>query len=201
MEINFIKEPFFHIIVDDTFSDLNLIFGEINLLKDKFLSPEQSGGATFEDGEHKKKNKGLFLDGCENYRSLKIVSEINKILMRIRNSEKWKNHRTLHRFYQYTGWTGYLLSHYECGDYYKPHYDDGLFTLITFLFDDHENRIGGDLYFPEYDYLHECKNNQSILFLSKEIHQVTTFKSKNNRYSISTFSTLWRRHIDPDLEN
>ena len=35
---------------------------------------------------------------------------------------------------------------------YKPHYDDGLFTLVTFLYDDYENRIGGDLYFPEHDY-------------------------------------------------
>ena len=34
-------------------------------------------------------------------------------------------------------------------------------------FDDCDNRVGGD-HFPEYDYLHECKNNQSILFLSND---------------------------------
>ncbi len=196
MKIKYVEEPFFHIVVENTFSDLNLIFNEMYLLKDKFLSPESSGGATFEGGEHKKKNKGLFLNGCKDYQSLKTVSNIREVILNINHSKEWKN-RVFHRMFQYTGWTGYLLSHYESGDYYKPHYDDGLFTLVTFLFDDYENRIGGDLYFPEYDYLHKCKNNQSILFFSKEIHQVTTFKSKNNRYSISTFSALWRRNLDP----
>ena len=80
----------------------------------------------------------------------------------------WKN-QAFHRLYEEAIWTGFLLNHYERDDYYLPHTDDGLFTFITFLFDDCDNRVGGDLYFPEYDYLHECKNNQSILFLSNEV--------------------------------
>ena len=60
MKINIVEEPFFHIIVDDTFSDLNLIFSEINLLKDKFLSPEQSGGGSLKMGNTKRKTKDCF---------------------------------------------------------------------------------------------------------------------------------------------
>lgn len=196
MKIHHMKDPFFHIIVEEAFSDLDSIFDELDSLKDSLLSPEHTGGSKSESGEIEKKNKGLFLDGCQNYQKSKIVSGTNKLLTEIINSKKWENH-VFHRMFGCTSWTGYLVSHYECGDYYLPHYDDGLFTLITFIFDDYENRIGGDLYFPEHDYLHKCKNNQSILFLSKEMHQVTTFESKSNRYSISTFSHFQKPNKEP----
>ena len=200
MKINHVEEPFFHIVVEETFSDLNSIFDELDMVKNRLKTPEHTGGATSISGKNRKKNKGLFLNEFRNYQSLKTVSNINETLLKIKNSKEWKN-RTFRRIYEQTNWTGHLLNHYECGDYYLPHTDDGLFTLITFLFDDYNNRVGGDLYFPEHNYLHKCKNNQSILFLSKEVHGVTTFESKNNRYSISTFSILWRRHTDPPLNN
>lgn len=200
MKIVYVEEPFFHIIVEETFSGLDSIFNEVDVVKGELKDPRHTGGALSVTGENRKKNKGLFLNERKEYQYLKLVSGINEVLQRLKRSIVWKN-QTLYRLYEKTIWTGFLLNHYEHDDYYLPHTDDGLFTFITFLFDDYDNRVGGDLYFPEYDYLHKCKNNQSILFLSSEVHGVTTFESKNNRYSISTFSTLWRRFQDPPLNN
>ena len=196
MKVNFVKEPFFHLVVEESFSDSDSFFDEFDMLRERLQTAEQTGSDRHASGNSKKRGRGLFLG--EEYQSLKMVSNLRELILNIGHSKEWKND-AFYRMYQETGWTSFLLNHYNRGDYYKPHWDDGLFTLITFFFDDYKNRIGGDLYFPEYNYLHKCKNNQSILFFSKELHQVTTFESDSNRCSISAFSSLWRRYEDPPI--
>ena len=90
-------------------------------------------------------------------------------------------------------WGSKLINCYKKNDYYKPHVDYGIFSLIFFLWDNTSNFEGGDLFFPEYDYLHKCNNNCGILFFSKELHGVTPIivnEEKSTRYSIVTFSNI-----------
>ena len=72
------------------------------------------------------------------------------------------------------------------------------------MWDDTSNFEGGDLYFPEYDYLHKCKSNHGMLFFSKELHGVTPIivnDEKSTRYSIVTFSIMNEENITSKKRN
>jgi len=189
------NEPFFHIIVDEIFSHsvLPMVYEEINSLKNEFKSEDMTKPAVDNFGNSLKKNKGVFLAESKNYKNSKIISSINASIKEISKYKNWQN-KTFCRMYNSAMWGSELLNCYSSGDYYMPHTDSGLFTMITFLYENHKNgdSHGGDLYFPEYDYLHKCNNNQAIIFFSKELHGATTFTCNKNckRYSIVTFSQL-----------
>lgn len=189
------NEPFFHIVIDEIFSDsiLPTIYEEINSLKNELKSGDMTKAALDSFGNSLKKNKGIFLVESKNYKNSKVISSIDASIKKISKCKNWEN-KTFCRMYNSVMWGGELLNCYDSSDYYMPHTDSGLFTMITFLYENHENGDlqGGDLYFPEYDYLHKCNNNQAIIFFSKELHGVTTFTSNKNckRYSIVTFSQL-----------
>lgn len=189
------SKPFFHIIIDQIFSYsiLPIVFKEITSLKNELQSEEMTGSALNHFGNNLKKNKGVFLSDLKNYKNLKIISLINSSIKKIFKHVNYEN-ETIYRMYKSAFWGSELLNCYGHGDYYMPHRDDGLFTMIIFLYENCKicDTDGGDLYFPEYDYLHKCNNNQSIIFFSKELHGVTTFTCNKNckRYSIVTFSEL-----------
>lgn len=190
MIINHYKEPFFHIVVNNVFSEsvLTVIHEDINLLKSELKSEEHTSSATDDKGNYLKKTKGIFLYESENFEKLKIMDYVGDILKAISKSN-WNN-KSFHRMFKRSFWGSELLSRYTHGDYYTPHVDDGIFTMVTYFYDNYENITGGDLYFPEHDHLHKCKDNQSILFFSKEVHGVTPVKTdlKSNRYSITSFT-------------
>jgi len=192
MNIKHYTEPFYHIIIDDIFSDkvLSEIFKEIEILKTEFKLEKFTFPAKDFDGKILKKNKGIFLCESKFYKSLKIINYLNNILDKVCSDKDWKN-KTLHRMCNSIVWGGDLLNYYSCGDYYKPHCDDGIFSMITFFYKNYDKCEDGNLYFPEYNHIHKCKNNQSIIFLSTELHGVTELKSSDtvSRYSIVKFST------------
>ena len=77
MKIVYVEEPFLHITVEETFSDLDSIFDEVDMVKGRLKDPQHTGGAMSVRGENKKKNKGLFLNERKDYQYLKLVSGIN----------------------------------------------------------------------------------------------------------------------------
>jgi hypothetical protein len=193
MKIQYKDNPFFHIIIDEVFSKsvLPLIYEEISLLKNDLKSPDFTGSASNIYSDNFKKNKGIFLNQYEKFDSLKIPFHMDNLIRKVREIKNWKN-RTFHRMYTSVEWGDELLNCYIDKDYYLPHIDEGLFSMITFLYKNCKNYTGGDLFFPEYNYLHKCEDNQSIIFFSKELHGVTTFNCNQEscRYSIVTFSSL-----------
>lgn len=194
MQIKYHSDPFFHITIENSFSDSNLleIKKEINCLDPQLKSGDLTGAALHNiTGDSQKQNTGIFLSDCENYDNLNIVKSTNYIIRDV-SKINWEN-KTFYRMYLDCLWGSHLLNKYRKNDYYKPHFDHSLFSMITFLYDEFNEKHGGDLYFPEYDYLHKCKDNQTILFLSREIHGVTPFKPDKDlfRYSIVTFSKLF----------
>jgi predicted 2-oxoglutarate/Fe(II)-dependent dioxygenase YbiX len=197
MKITHKNIPFFHICLENIFSseELEIIFKEINQLKYSFKHEYFTKSATDKDLKLLKKNTGVFLSETKNYQKLKITKLIDKCIKKISNNENWNN-LTFKRMFNSLMWGGELLNCYKNNDYYKPHADVGIFTIIFFLWDDNSNFQGGNLFFPEYDYVYNCIHNNAIVFLSKEIHGVTPIKILNknsNRYSIVTFST--QNHI------
>lgn len=192
MIIKHVKDPFYHIVIEEVFDALSLsaIYEEINHMKENLESEKFTGSATDIYNNTLKKNKGIFVSGNKKFQKLVLTSSIRNLIEENSNKKYWKNN-TLHRIYKSLDWGSTLLNCYGKDDYYKPHIDDGIFTILIFIYQNYENKnIGGDLYFPEYDFLHRCNNNQSIIFLSKELHGVTPIVNDDfsNRYSIVTFS-------------
>tara|TARA_Y100000004_G_scaffold196879_1_gene268532 strand:- start:2739 stop:3383 length:645 start_codon:yes stop_codon:yes gene_type:complete len=183
--------PFFNISLENVFSDeeLKIIFKEINELKPHFKEPDLTASASTHS-EFLKKNTGMFLLDSENYKILKTTKIIDKCIKLIGTDKSWKNN-AFKRLFNSLMWGGELLNCYGKNDYYKPHTDEGIFSLIFFLWEKTSNFEGGDLFFPEYDYLHKCISNCGILFFSTEIHGVTPIEindEKSTRYSIVVFS-------------
>jgi len=182
--------PFYHIVIDEVFSKsiLPSIYEEINLLKKEFKPPEFTESAK-QNGKILKKNKGIFLQESKIFGDLKIINHIDNISKKVGHDNNWKN-KTFQRMYKTLMWGSDLLNHYSSDDYYLPHFDGGIFSMVTFLYENYDIHEGGDLHFPEHNYTHKCKNNQSIIFFAKEIHEVTKLKGDENinRYSIVTFS-------------
>ncbi len=193
MKIIHNNNPFFNISLENIFSaeELKIIFKEINELKKHFKDPNFTASAT-KNSEILKKNTGIFLVESETYENLQIIKIIDKCIKKISTNSNWKN-IAFKRLFNSLMWGGELVNCYKKNDYYKPHTDNGIFSLIFFLWDNTSNFEGGDLYFLEHDYLHKCKSNHGILFFSKEMHGVTpiiTNDEKSNRYSIVTFSHI-----------
>jgi hypothetical protein len=202
IEIEHKELPFYHIELKNIFfeSELSEIKQEIVSLKKDFKSPEDTGSA-FTEKELLKKNKGIFLNNLSKNSDF-FVEKINNTLKVVVKKSNWKN-SCFKRIFDNLEWYGDLIQHYENLDYYKPHYDYGIFTLVIWIYDGGKNISGGDLYFPEYDYLHNCKDNSGLIFFSKELHGVTTLKSNDNfnRYSITTFSSYIPEKIDDSMKS
>lgn len=186
------NQPFFHISLENIFSEKEWsdIYQELILLKPHFKTPEHTESATH-NKKFLKKNKGIFLLETKNIEESKIIPIVDNKIKDIKKSQ-WKV-KALQRLFNCLMWGSDLINYYENNDYYMPHVDVGVFTLILWMWDKNLNFTGGDLYFPEHDYLHNCKNNHGIIFFSKELHGATTFKTNvldDGRYSIVTFSSL-----------
>lgn len=204
MNIIYNNNPFFNISLENIFSkeELKIIFKEINELKKHFKGSKFTGSASSQS-KVLKKNTGMFLIENETYEDLKIIKIIDKCIKKISIDNNWKN-LAFKRLFNSLMWGGELLNCYKNNDYYKPHIDVGTFSLIFFLWENSSNFEGGDLFFPEYDYLHKCNNNCGILFFSKELHGVTPTivnDEKSTRYSIVTFSIIKEESIESKKRN
>lgn len=193
MKIIHNDNPFFNISLENIFSaeEFEIVFKEINELKKDFKDPNFTNSASTHL-EVLKKNTGIFLVESETYENLQITKIIDKCIKKISKCNNWKN-IAFKRLFDSLMWGSELINCYKKNDYYKPHVDCGIFSLIFFLWDNTSNFEGGDLFFPEYDYLHKCKSNHGILFFSKELHGVTPIivnEEKSTRYSIVTFSNI-----------
>jgi len=192
MKIIHNNQPFFYISLENIFSkeEWDNVYGELILLKPEFKTPEHTRSA-MSSTKILKKNKGIFLLEQLQEEKSKIILCINNTLKEIKKN-KW-DRLVFKRIFDSAMWGSELINYYENDDYYMPHVDSGIFTLIIWIWNKNLNFEGGDLYFPEYDYLHKCKNNHGILFFSKELHGATTFKTNekdNGRYSIVSFSQI-----------
>jgi hypothetical protein len=66
-----------------------------------------------------------------------------------------------------------LLSYYEDGDRYLPHWDASPYTALTWFCKEPQAFSGGDLYFPELDQTLPFANNRTVIFPGHIWHEVT----------------------------
>ena len=198
MELKLIKTPFPHVIVENLYSteELEHIWKELNFLSYLTKLTKPSTNSLM-----KKDNYSLNLSKIykEEYFSniitlsrklfqqelIRPISQFDISFLNILSCNKYNN----------------LVSYYEDGNDYYTHRDSCVYTNLSWFYKEPKQYSGGDLYFPEYDYTIEAKNNRSLYFISSLKHQAT--KLQMPRQSIDdygSFSGLGRYAISKFFE-
>ena len=182
MKINLYDNPeqFPYIVVDDVYDEkeLGLIWTELDFLcyDDKLFDPMQAGSAMESDNgkewKSKKKNRSIFLDGLYSRRSVSDILTLNRktfnIVREVRDQKQgswWiKNLKTDN--------DTTMVSYYEDSDYYSSHFDNAVFTALTWFYREPKRFEGGNLRFTEYNLDIECKTNRAVIFPSSIYHKV-----------------------------
>lgn len=184
--------PFPHLIVDSVYdqNQLNLIWRETEFLYDKLGGPEATNAAAREDGfTRKKSGSGLFLDTFYKENSHSDIFNITRFPYLSEQIGNAVSSLGLYfKLYNKANWDSTLVQYYGDGDYYEPHNDESLFSLIYTYYKTPKQFEGGDLEFEEYDYYVPCENNQLIIFPSCINHAVSTVKYQENKDMYGRFS-------------
>lgn len=196
---------FDNIASDD--SQIEMINDEIKYI-DRFinLSPNDTESAVDQNGMPEKSNKGLWLNrfyGDCAYSP--IINAMNKILQPdvrdciLDHDNAFYSYSKIQEQYFYDGHlhNGFLISKYEDGDFYKPHYDTSIFTAVLWWWNEPKQFEGGEFYFTDpksgEEVEVEGKSNRLILFPSVVTHGVRQIKyltpDANPRYAVTMFLT------------
>jgi Rps23 Pro-64 3,4-dihydroxylase Tpa1-like proline 4-hydroxylase len=192
MVIHKIREPFPHLVIENFYSkdELKLIWQELDFL----TSPNKLIPANI-DGSSQSSNalSGSLLNF---YKDLKYsnIALINKkiLLPEIKDAVL-----SLSEFFGHITMVNNMfikIKYYENGHNYPKHQDVARFTGINYLYKEPKKFEGGDLYFNDYNYKIELKNNMFILFVGCLYHSVTpiilnenAYITGNGKYSITSF--------------
>lgn len=196
-KINYITTPFSHFIIPNFFNEeeLESVHKEIDFI-------EQANGFTYnqsdlntakKDDEYIASRKGIFLNKFFNEENHRVFSSIYRSISKIYQEEALEflsQFGTFGKLLKYTNSDSVLVSRYYNGDYYKPHKDFSLFTLLIYVWKE-KTFTGGDLIFTKYNYSIAPENNLAVLFPGQEWHGVTPIVSQDSstvqRTSISMF--------------
>ncbi len=195
----FNDKHFPHIIVRDFFNDFEIkeIWKELEFLTNSrvLLPPAETASATSESGMPLKQNSAVFLDNI--YAADRKTSSILSYMKRFwdkKNIETMTNYHQIFKMLPLCNQDNSLLSYYENSDYYKPHFDNAVFTILIHLYKEPKQFTGGDLFLGDDSYIIPNENNRLIIFPSFGIHGVTQIRQNSStqfncdgRYTISHF--------------
>ena len=197
------------VIILDNFYDgkeLDSIWEELEFFtySHKLLPGSQTGTAQNQDTEAPlKENSGLFLDVVwNNQRQLSNILTVNRKIFAnqsevIRQSSHW--------FFRHFSCTAdhTLISYYEHGNYYKPHSDNSIITVLNWFCKEPKSFSGGDLKLHINGKVGEIEfvNNRTVIFPSCIPHEVTPlemksqyFNQKLGRYCMTQFLNMTFTH-------
>jgi Rps23 Pro-64 3,4-dihydroxylase Tpa1-like proline 4-hydroxylase len=195
MIIHKIREPFPHLIIEDFYTqdELKFIWQELDFLTSaNKLIPANLDGST------KNSNAlSISLDGV--YKDLRY-SNISFLNQKILSPEIKYAFLSLSDLFGHINLINNMyikIKYYENGHNYHKHKDVARFTGINYLYKEPKKFEDGDLYFDNYDYKVELKNNMFILFMGCLDHSVTPIALKENayitgngKYSITNFLNI-----------
>jgi len=179
------KEPFPHAIIEDFYNEeeLKLIWKELDYLTSPnkmILSGDNLGSSKDNISQIVKSNNyGIILD---TFFSQKAYSDILVITDKIFNQSLLNQIALLHPL---MGHVGHLndsttkLKYYEDAEEYRGHTDTARFTMLNYFFKEPKQFTGGNLYFKDFDYTIEIKNNMVVFFCGAINHASTKLISND----------------------
>jgi len=194
MIIHVMRQPFGHIILENTFSEeaYDIIWNEILFLHPRMKNGHDTGASHNSFGATNKNGFGIFLDDIFKSSQYSDIYTITRELVSHSVVSAASQVDTYFKLFKRVIRDSVLVQCYRNGDYYLPHKDESLFTIVTLLHNTPKNYSGGELYFPEFNYEVSLKNNHSIIFPSVMLHEVKEVVTESKdprdfRYTISMF--------------
>ena len=194
------KESF--LLIDETFDEdeLTKIWEDIENVQAKQLfeypSEKNSAYTTATDEPiFLKQNSGVFLDPLVDNGIVKYIPEIaSKLFWAKGLTDILVDIHPALSIFSSLNYSRSLLSYYSNTDHYKPHTDNAVFTILTWLYKEPKSWTGGDLILNNWDITIEPKHNRSLVIPSSFTHEVTPVKmmpgsdaTTMGRYCISQF--------------
>ncbi len=187
MKAKFLIDPFPHVLLEDYYTEGELItcYEELKKLDPYLLPPKFSGTARDKKtGRPLKYNSGLFLtDAMPNSEIVQFAREhMYQELVEQVDCSWWESQ------WRQNNHQSWMLSRYVDGQYYNAHVDMSQFTLLVWLYREPKPFTGGDLIFPDYNnYTIPCNNNTGIIFYGPLRHEVPPIKG-TGRYTLTCFT-------------
>lgn len=191
------------VIVDDWFTEqeYETAFTEGKLLSSYFGDPSQSGSAVDDEGKPLKNNKSVFLTDVFASWSTSRIAQLSQKKYEKKFVDKMIELDPLFSYLNFINSHDCLVSYYETSDYYKPHRDNSVLTMVTWLYETPKAFRGGDLILRNKDEEIvaeiECLPNRSVIFPGFFLHEVTEISMRpddmnqnKGRFTISHFSTI-----------
>ena len=130
------------VVIDDYYDDqaVEKIWREIEFYssQDNLKTPEHTGGATSisSDGsiEFLKQNKGIYLDQIYLDRKISCILTENRKTFSQPIIQQLVDIHVIFRYLQNVNKDCTLLSYYENSDYYKPHTDCSVITILSWFY-------------------------------------------------------------------
>jgi Rps23 Pro-64 3,4-dihydroxylase Tpa1-like proline 4-hydroxylase len=181
------KEPFPHAIIEDFYNEeeLKLIWKELDYL----TSPNKmilSGGelGTAKDKLTQVTKSSSYGINLDEYFSKKTYSDILVITDKIFNQSLLNQIASLHPLMGHVASlndSNTKLKYYEDAEEYTGHIDTARFTMLNYFFKEPKQFTGGNLYFKDFDYTIEIKNN-TVVFFCGAINHASTKLISNDFY-------------------
>lgn len=199
MKFSFFEVASFPVAVIDDFYEntaYEKIWQELTFLNNdigKLLPPEKTWSAAEKHNDeilYLKKNKSIGLDSIYNDRSISNILTENRKIFKKEVTEVLEEHHLFFRYINDSVVDATLVNYYEDKNYYLPHKDSSVVTVVTFFYKNPKSFSGGDLIL-ENKLKIECLNNRSIFFPSVLYHEVDEIKMKKliEGQNLGRFST------------
>jgi len=199
--IHKLSEPFPHLIVENMYNEeeLKLIWEELTFLTkpNKLLDPTGYGGASI-NGRALSTAKALILELAYSRKELSNILTLSRKLFDGGYLSIFSKISPNCITARYMNNVVTKVRYYKNLDAYEPHRDmTSSYLICTYFNKEPKCFSGGQLYFPEYNYEFECKNNSMILMPTYILHGVKQvnlendyYLSGNGRYCITQFLQL-----------
>lgn len=189
------KEPFYHTIIHDLYTDeeVKAIWIEINFLHSHGKMVNHSTLINKDSGVCGSKIS-LPLDDV--YRKYRSVSNILTVNRKIFNIWEQLQDNPFARYLPIINNDSTLLSYYSNKSLFIKHYDTLTLSCITTFWKEPKAFEGGRLQFSNYKYYPDMRPNTMLLFPSFEHHEVSELimdendKDNMGRYTINQFMSI-----------
>jgi len=176
--IHELKLPFPHLIIENIYNneELKSIWEELEFLNknQKFKTPEDYASAYYIENGTKKyltNSKALCLDSFYDNRQFSNILNLNRKIFKY--SKIYFDLSPYHIKFFKSNYDITKIRYYHNGEYYSPHRDTAFDTLAcTYFYKSPKKFIGGELFFPEFNYQIKCENNSCAIFPAYFMHEV-----------------------------
>lgn len=205
MEFNYIAEGIDAVVIDDFYSTEQMvdIWKELTWLTKPSIMQDQSTLSSAQlEGVIQTSKRGIFLEEAfVNWKHSALISNLIYNMSEKEFQDKIFELNPLYKILYGCNFRTHLLSYYENSDYYKPHTDSAVFTILSYFTKEPKNFSGGEIILTstngERHATVEVKNNRVVIIASCTKHSVnpiisnmTNTLSGNGRYCCSAFLSV-----------